>query len=185
MSVNKNLLDVSLIFQTYLALAGDAERTATAMAIPVQTVRDLANAEDWAGKAKMWNELRKGDSELQITLNRAVNYVQAHRLRSILDVLISHIQSMDAADLISLLTETSEKSSKFTARPLADIVKAAEACQNMTAKALGDKAATSDDDGPKGKGHGASIAMMVQKAMAAADQTGISSVEVVRRELLK
>jgi hypothetical protein len=60
------------------------------------------------------------------------------------------------------------------------LVKAAEACQQMSARALGDTVAERPDDpGQKGS----SIALQVMKAMNAADSSGLSSVELVRKQL--
>jgi len=180
-SLNKNVLDVAQIFQTYIVLGGDIERTAFAMNLDKETIRDLANAEHWQDKIADWNELRQGDPhELRIEINRALHYVQAHRLRSILDKLISRLSAMSEEELMSLLTKRGKDSSEFSARPLTDLVKAAETCQLMTQRALGDTAVERPErNGDKGS----DVALRVMKAMEAADAAGLNSIEIVRNEL--
>ena len=182
---NKNLLDVSQIFQTYLTFGGDVERTALAVGMQPVEVRTLAQSERWADKLSLWNEFQAGDKkELQIQINRAVNYVQAHRLRTIIDKVVTELSAKDGKGLIDLLTEvhSGEKSSseKFSARALTDLVKGAETCQLMTQRALGDTNGASASDAPT---DGSSIALSVMKAMAAADSLGVDSVTVVRKQL--
>ena len=182
MDVNKNLLDVSQIFQTYIAFAGDAERTAVALNMHVSEIRQLANAENWQAKVSEWTKLREGDPrDVQIQINRAVNYVQAHRLRSVIDKVVSHLSEMDAAGIVDTLTKNSAHGSEFSARPLTDLVKAAEACQAMTARALGDTIGERPEADPNAKG--SSIALQVMAAMSAADKVGLDSVEIVKEQL--
>lgn len=178
---DKNLLDVAQIFQTYVTFGGDVDKTAAATGISREAVRQLVAAEKWKDKISEWMELREGDPrDLQIQINRAVNYVQAHRLRAVIDRVIAHIATLDEEKLTELLTKTTKDGSEFVTRPITDLVKAAEACQAMSARALGDTAAERPDD-PGSKG--SSVALQVMRAMNAADASGLSSVEVVRKEL--
>lgn len=180
--LNKNVLDVSQIFQTYIAFGGDVERTAVALDMDRQDILNLAKVENWAAKVEEWTKLREGDPrDVQIQINRAVNYVQAHRLRGVIDSVVSHLAKLSPEQLISKLTESTEKTSKFSARPLADLVKAAEACQQMTARALGDTAGERPESSAGTKG--SNIALQVLNAMNAADALGLNSVDVVREQL--
>jgi len=180
-SLNKNVLDVAQIFQTYIVFGGDIERTAYAMRLDNQIIRDLANAEHWRDKIAQWNELKEGDlRDVRFEINRGLNYVQAQRLRSILDKVISHLYTMDGAEIVRFLTKQGKDSSEFSARPLTDLVKAAETCQIMTQRALGDTAA----ERPEVKcSKGSDVALRVMKAMEAADSAGLDSVEIIRSEL--
>jgi hypothetical protein len=180
--VNKNALDVSQVFQTYITLGGDVERTAIVLNLDLITVKALATSENWEAKAAGWR--KAGDGELkdtQIQFNRAVNYVQSHRLRSIVDAITTQLALKRPEELIDLLTKTSKNGSEFSARPLADLVKAAETCQAMTQRALGDTVAErpeSDGDKP-----GSRMAILVMNAMNAADKLGLDSAAVVREQL--
>ncbi|HYG24464.1 MAG TPA: hypothetical protein VEH04_16925 [Verrucomicrobiae bacterium] len=180
--VNKNALDVAQIFQTYVAFNGDAGKTALTLDIDVETVRDLASAEHWTDKVREWNKLREGDPRnTQIQINRAVNYVQAHRARALLDKVIQHLSQGDAEDLVDRLTVNTKFGPEFKTRALTDLVKAMEACQLMTQRALGDTAEerpTSQEDGK-----GSNVALLVMNAMNAAESSGLDSVALVRQQL--
>lgn len=181
-SINKNTLDVSQIFQTYITFGGDVDKTAVALDIDPRTIRDLERAENWPAKVEEWNKLREGDPrDVQIQINRAVNYVQAHRLRQILDRVVSHLNEKPVEELVDLLTKTTKAGSEFTARPLTDLTKAIESCQLMTQRALGDTVAERPEESPD-KG-GSRVALQVMAAMNAADSLGLDSVAVVRKEL--
>src|SRR5208282_2966538 len=113
-TVSKNDLNVSQIFQTYITFCGDTKRTALAMDIDEQTIKDLASDERWVDKIAEWNELREGDPrDVQIQINRAVNYVQAHRLRAVLDRVVSHLSTMTGEELVELLTRRSKDAKQF------------------------------------------------------------------------
>lgn len=178
--VDKNNIDVSQVFQTYIALAGDAGKTAVALHIDRATVEALAKEENWVIKAKEWNELRTGEGA-DIKINRTLNYVQGQRLRSILDRLITRLFNLPREELATLLTRTSRGGKEFSARPLTDLVKAAEACQLMIQRALGDTAAERPADERRGQ-LGSNLALKVMEAMNAADKAGLDSVGIVREE---
>jgi hypothetical protein len=183
-AVNKNTLDVSQIFLTYLTFGGDVDRTSIAVNLDREIVMNLAKAENWPAKLDQLTKLNDGaDSKvLQVQINRAINYVQAHRLRAIVDKVISHLSTKRAEDIVDLFTRVGKNGEpEFSARPLTDLVKAAESCQVMTQRALGDTASERPEDvgeGPKG----APIALQVMAAMNAADEVGLDSVALVRKE---
>jgi len=179
-NTNKNLINVTQVFQHYLTFCGDTKRTAVALGIPEETVKALEAEEQWQDAIREWNELRSGSAtDVQTQISRAVNFVQAHRLRTVVDRMTSYLVDKTAEELVELFTEDTEKSHKFSMRPLADLIKGAEAVQAMVQRALGD----APGDKSKPGTHAANIAMRVQKAMLAAEQTGLSSVAVVRQEL--
>lgn len=180
--VNKNDLDVVQIFQTYIAFNGDADKTALALNIDAASVKNLASIEHWPDKVREWNKLREGDPrDFQIEVNRAINYVQAHRARALLDKVISHLSDGDAKQLVAMLTVEGKHGSEFKTRALTDLVKAMEACQLMTQRALGDTVAERPEE--SGDKKGSSIALLVMNALNAAEETGLDSVQVVRKQL--
>jgi hypothetical protein len=179
--VNKNTLDVAQIFQTYITFCGDVDRTAVALNLDAVTIEQLAQAENWKRKAEQWNGLREGDPrDVQIQINRAVNYVQAHRLRALLDLVIADLQDESKGKLIDRLTVNTKNGPEFKTRALTDLVKAAEACQLMTQRALGD---TSEERPEEQGSKGSNIALLVMKALSAADETGLDSVAIVRKQI--
>jgi hypothetical protein len=180
-SVNKNLVDVSKIYQAYITFAGDIEKTALACEVDKQVVRDLANAERWNLKVKDWLDAQKEDPRgSQIQINRAINYVQAHRLRGILDSVVQFLQEGTPEDLINRLTVVTKNGPEFKTRALTDLVKAAETVQLMTARALGD---TEGERPATQEQKGSNIALQVMAAMNSAEEVGLNSVDVVKKSL--
>lgn len=182
-NVNKNLLDVSQVFQTYVAFAGDTAKTAVACQLDEVTVQNLEKIENWKAKIREWEKLREGDSrDVQIQINRGINFVQAARARSLLDKVIQFLSEGGAEDLVERLTVNTKHGPEFKTRALTDLVKAMEACQLMTQRALGDTAEerpASEDNRP-----GSSIALQVMNALNAAERdAGLDSVAVVRKSL--
>lgn len=180
--MNKNNLDVASIFEHFIVFGGDVNKTAVALDLDPQDVQQLATGEKWSEKVERWNVLRQGDSQdMQVQLNRAVNYVQSHRMRSILDKLVSHLSTKTAEEIVDILTTNTTHGANFSTRALTDLVKGIEACQAMTQRALGDTAAERPD--PSSGQKGSSIALLVMNAMSAADSIGLDSVGVVKAQL--
>lgn len=175
-------------FQTYVAFNGDCQRTAVALNITLAEVQGMAAQGDWEKHAEQWKSLREGSSQdVSIQVNRAVNFVQAHRLRGLIDKVVSKLSDMPADELMDLLaTKAKGKDGElrvtgFSVRQLTDLTKAAEAAHLMTQRALGDVTGERPDETKGNKG--SSIAILVQQAMAAADKSGVNSVDVVREQL--
>lgn len=173
--------DFAQLFSAYVAFAGDLRKAAAVCNVPYSVAQAAAEREHWQQKlpdfALAGPSGAPGSLELQQQINRAVNYIQAHRLRSIIDRVVTRLAAMDTDQLIELLTRTTRAGAEFTARPLTDLVKAAEACQNMTMRALGDSSTNPDESSS-----GSKVGLLVMRAMDAADQVGISSVDIVRAE---
>jgi hypothetical protein len=175
-------IDVAQIFQTYIAFGGDVDKTSVALDLPAEDIRQLASAENWARKIDDWTKLREGDPrDVQIQINRAVNYVQAHRARALLDKVISHLSEGDAERLVDRLTVNTKNGPEFKTRALTDLVKAMESCQLMTQRALGDTVGERPEE--NGNVKGSNVALLVMNAMNAADETGLDSVAVVKKQL--
>jgi hypothetical protein len=185
MQTSKDAWDVSKIFLTYSAFGGDVQRTAYALEMPVETVRDFAVSEQWESKLAELTKAKGDSKEAQIQINRAINFVQATRLRSVLDKVLSQLTGKTGEELVELLTvvrsSESGSSSEIKMRPLTDLVKALESTQLMTARALGDTEAERPKD--TGEQKGSSIALKVLAAMNAADELGVDSVSVVRKQI--
>lgn len=182
MQVSKNSLDVSKIFLTFTAFGGDLHRTAYAEDLPFETVRDLAREENWDTKLKELNKTKGDSKEASIQINRAINFVQAHRTRSVLEKVLNELVKLEGPELLERLTVSRGENggSEIKTRALTDLVKAIETTQLMTARALGDTEA----ERPKAEtAAGSDIALKVLNAMNAAGELGLSSVEVVKKQL--
>src|SRR5437660_1049844 len=139
--IDKNQHDVSKIFSTFVTFLGDADKTALALEIDSAIVRNLAVAENWSAKLKQWNEVVDGDPKTtQIQINRAVCFVQAHRLRTVLDKVVGKLHAMSPDELVAALTVETKHGPEFKTRALTDLIKGAEAVQLMSMRSLGDTA---------------------------------------------
>src|SRR6267142_2103311 len=144
-------LDKDNVFMLYATFCGDRERTAHAM------------------------NIKAGDVER--AMNRAVNYVQAHRLRSFLERVLQHIFSRPLEQIeewmfaFQYIKGNPEPVKKFSTRPLADLAAALEKCHSLTYLALGDSATerrgrsdTQDVDVSGGEIHARIAAAMSKEA---------------------
>ncbi len=180
-------VDTIRIFETYIAFNGDVARTAVACNLTAAEVEDMAHTQGWKERAKEWTTLKEGSTaDVAVQVNRAVNFVQAHRLRSLIDKVVGELSKLEPTDLISRLsTVTTGKGGTtretFNTRALTDLVKAAESAHLMTQRALGDTVQERPATGETRKG--SSIALLVGSAMSAAEDVGVDSVSVVRKTL--
>ncbi len=137
-------------FLLYAIFCGDTARTAAALNQTEDFVRGLATENGWDKKLKPIIDLkastRAGDVERAI--NRAMNFVDAHRMRGFLARVAHELTGMNVSDLRAFLfPATSEPGSggtvmvkKFSTRSLADLASAIEKCQMLTYVALNDTA---------------------------------------------
>lgn len=150
----KETLDVSKIFLAYLAAGGDAARTALIAQCKVDEVLFLAKTEFWDAKLEQQGVIRgqtAGEAkERTREINRAANYVQSLRLRALIDKTIQWIYENEE-NIAKFNQETNKQGKKvFSTKPLLDLTKAAEACQTMLYRALGDT--VSKEEGGSGGG---------------------------------
>ena len=107
-------------------------------------------------------------------MNRAVNYVQAHRLRSFLERVLQHIFSCPLEQIeewmfsYQYVKDGKEPIKKFSTRPLADLAAALEKCHVLTYMALGDSATErrTRNDAPDADISGGEIHARIAAAMA-------------------
>ena len=179
--MDKRQIDVVNAWQTYIAFNGDVGRTAAAVQVPPEAIARIEAQECWRAKLDAWQGLAQGDTkDHQIALNRAVSYVQSHRLRTLLDGIVSFFGERPVCDLMKSLTVKGKHGDEIKTRAVTDLVKAAETAQLMCARALGDTAG----EHPKAdENTGSQIALQVMAAMNAAGQVGLDSAQVVRKSL--
>lgn len=140
--MNKEELDVSKIFLAYLVANGDPIRTAQIAQCKVEEVDFLSRSELWDRKLADRGIAAGGSPEdareRTKELNRATNYVQAIRLRALIDKTIKWIYENDE-NILKFNTETNKQGGKvFSTKPLLDLVKAGEVAQQMIYRSLGD-----------------------------------------------
>ncbi len=166
MKIDPDKLDVFIdreqAFLLYATFTGDLEKTAHALNVPAVAVLKMADDEGWNEKLapilKMKKSVKPGDMER--SMNRAVNYVQGHRMRIMITRTLSVLLNMTEEDIKGRIDETTgmidvndpglkdspnktlarvtkSKPGSFS-RLLADLASALEKCHSMTYQALND-----------------------------------------------
>lgn len=162
---SSDAIDRSAMFLTYLAFMGDVQRTAAALMVDPAKVQDAAAFEKWDIKVKHLRSVQSdmGPDEFLRELNRVVNFVQAVRLRSIMDDVLKRFQGPDSR-LESFLSTTSQHATNSTAKALLDVIRCCEAVHRLTYTALGDvQGKRTLDEGDSAKG---SVALNILGALS-------------------
>jgi len=138
-------VDDEQLFQLYAIYCGDSRRCALAANMEETEVEAKAVLGGWKDKIKLLIDLkasaRPGDSERGI--NRAVNFVQAHRWRNHLQRVMNRLMAMADEELFDMLCSvTVDKqgniAKKLNTRAFADMSAAIEKCHAMSYAALND-----------------------------------------------
>ena len=137
-------IDTENAFLLYATFTGDIERTAHALNIRPAQVIEIANREGWNDKLAGIIELKRSGrpGDLERAINRALNFVQAHKFRVFVEGVIKRITDMSPTEFDSYLFE--EKTTKhgtekhLSTRSLADLASAMEKAHAMTYLALND-----------------------------------------------
>lgn len=162
---NPETIDRSAMFLTYLAFLGDPHRTAAALMIDPGRVVEAARFEGWDKKVAHLRSVQSemGPDEFLRELNRVVNFVQAVRLRAIMDRVLQRLVSDTGLD--AFLTTYGRDHSNTSPKALLDVVKCCEAVHRLTYTALGDVPSKSTlDQGDSAKG---SVALSILGALSA------------------
>jgi len=167
------VFDREQAFLLYATFCGDLEKTAHALNVrPVEVLR-MVDKEGWNERLKSIIELKKSGrpGDIERAINRALNFVMAHRFRLFLERVLLRITGMGAEEFESYLLMSENKDGAFrklSTRALADLASAMEKAQALTYQALNDtapervKRKTAEDDSTAGGELHARIA----KAMA-------------------
>jgi len=127
----------------FASFAGDIERTALALNVPAVAILRVADDEGWLARLKPIIDLKKSGrpGDIERALNRAVNYVQAHKFRIIVERTLQRITNMDVAEFEHYMLTKAGKEGRedcLTTRPLADLAAALEKAHAMSYQALED-----------------------------------------------
>lgn len=139
-------LDRENAWLLFASFAGDVERTAIALNVPAVAVLKVAEDEGWLARLApiiaLTKTKRPGD--LERAINRALNYVQAHTFRLIVERTIQRVTNMGVEEferyMLSKLGKEGMEPALNT-RPLADLASALEKAHAMTYAALEDTSA--------------------------------------------
>jgi hypothetical protein len=137
-------LNPSSLYLLWLSLGGDPVLTAAVAHVRVEIIQSLEYDFQW--KALAGGKLGVKDTKIEQDVNRAQNFVQAQRLRRLVDAAINELEHPDQLRA-SLVEEGRDPSAaiKITAKPLVELAKAAEAIHNLSYRALGDTVARNAD----------------------------------------
>lgn len=169
------VIDRAQVFLLYSTFAGDVERTAHASGLSAAAVIDLATSQGWNEKLKAILALKRSAApgDIERCLNRAMNFVQAHRMRLFIDRLLLKLSNMDNNELedyffVGPETKLSLKPKALSTRALADLASAMEKCSVMTYQALADTATdrAGRDEGEGGGDSSGAIHAAIAKAMS-------------------
>lgn len=175
-------LDPAAAFLTLCAFRGDVLQAAEALRVPEDDLRILSSRYGWPQRLMSLGVTpgaaasSKQDATTRAQ-NRALNFVQAIRLREIVDRLTVEVLS-SPEKLTEFTTVTTKNGTKRDLRTVTDLVNAANVAQQMTARALQDHADNEAPDREALRGQELSIELGI--ALDAAAKTNIPSSELVR-----
>lgn len=140
--------DVERAWQLYAQFTGDVERTAHALGVKPSQILDVATRFHWQEKLKPIIELKQSGKpgDLERGISRAMNFVQAHRLRIVLQRMLDKFYSMPDEELFeACFTSQRDRDGNVVGKivntkPFCDLAAAMEKVQNMTYAALSDTA---------------------------------------------
>lgn len=187
-------IDRQNAFLLYAAFTGDIERTAFALGVSPVSILKVSEDEGWAAKLRPILELKKSErpGDTERALNRALNFVQAHKMRLFLERVLNLLTGLDDEQIRSYVlkpttprpvgrpkkgddpptvTLTSASGIKVDARPFADLASALEKAHALTYMALGDTASERvkmPQDASKGGEAASDIHARIAAAMQAA-----------------
>lgn len=145
MQLNDSL--ATKLYLTYIVLGGDVEKTATACEVDPKLVQDCAERENWRDRlestARLTSEGR-GPAEIERLLNRATTYVQAMRIRRVIDVVLNELEQRMVSNKTSVLEAFThidkEGNKRIDLKPLAELATAAHKLSSVAFSAMSDSA---------------------------------------------
>lgn len=176
--------DPAEVFAVYLQQGANAQRTALTLKIPVAEVEGLVRQHRWDVKVKEYtggieNPTLEDFQRGQRGLNRAVNYIQAHRLRDLVDRVVQKLN--DPQTLEEYTTVRTKDGFRRDLKPIRELAEAARTAQELSYRALGDSMDVSVTDDQTAAKDGKDLQLALIQAMDAADRNPkTSSTELVR-----
>lgn len=164
-------------FLLYSIFCGDVKRTAHALNVDEPLIQKLASENDWDRSLKPIIDLKQSSraGDVERAINRAINFVQAHRTRVFLERVLKSLTGMTPSDLEAFLfpvrtNKNGDAVQTFSTRALADLASAIEKCHAMTYLALNDTASDrkerGEDEGTAGGASASEIHVALAEAMA-------------------
>lgn len=187
MSVPAITLDPAEVFAVYLQQGGSVSRTALTLRLPDETVAGMVQQYGWDVKVKDYtggaDEPTQADFQRgQRTLNRAINFIQAHRLRDLVDRVVRKLSTDQTLE--EFTTVSSKNGFRRDLKPLRDLAEAARVAQELSYRSLGDSMDVSVRDDSDAAKEGKDLQLAVLSAMDAADRhPKTNSADLVRQDI--
>jgi len=148
----KFYFDRQQAFLIYAKFTGDVEKTAHSLNVSPLDIISIAKSEGWDDKLAAIIKLKKSGKpgDIERGINRALNFVQAHRMRCFLERMVCKLENMSDEELFEYCFQETVKQGKdgsvtktkgITTRPFADLASALEKVHATTYAALSDTAA--------------------------------------------
>jgi hypothetical protein len=137
----KQKTDVAQVFLVFMATIGDVEKTAAALDLDPHFVGWLAEQEGWLDKVRRVSIMSKGEKpgDWERAQNRALNFVQAHRARMLMDRLILALTKQEEDEFLEhFRTQAKDGRQGFSARFFSDLMAALDKAHHLSYAALGD-----------------------------------------------
>lgn len=172
-------LDREQAFLLYATFCGDVEKTSHALNVRPVDVLKMADEEGWNNQLKNILEMKKSarPGDVERAVNRALNFVQSHRMRLFVERILHKLVSMGDSEVESyIFSDHSSKDGvafkRLSTRAIADLASAMEKAQALSYQALNDtaqdraKRKESGDDSDSGGELHAKIAAAMAKVRA-------------------
>lgn len=184
MKIDKSRLNVAQIFLVYMTLVGDVEKTALALDLDPALVSELAKEEGWSEKIKRCSMMSKGDNpgDWERAQNRALNFVQAHRVRLFVDRMIAHLEQTDVKEFFDTDREVNGRLVKGApnVKFVTELSAALEKVHSLSYHALGDTLGERKDRSSETEVTAASLHTALIAALSSQDLSGQESDLLVR-----
>lgn len=136
-------IDQAKVWMIYAAFGGDIEKTAISSKTPAAVVKALEHDFNWPVKLKRL-KTGAGESEAERVANRAVSYLQAQRMREVIEKSLQLLEDEDA--LVRALVKLKFLPNgdviggvEVSPKAILDLAKALESVHSACYRALGDK----------------------------------------------
>lgn len=184
-------LDREQAFLLYATFCGDVEKTAAALNVRAVDVARIADDEGWNSKLRAILELKKSGKpgDIERAINRALNFVMAHKFRLFLERVLTRVTGMDMAEFEEYLLTHNDKDGshkRLSTRALADLASAMEKAQAMSYMALNDSAperakrkSDADTDGAGGELHAKIAAGMASVKASRTPQAALFEAQAI------
>lgn len=183
-------IDREQAFLLFATFCGDVVRTAAALGVRPESVSYMADSGHWNAKLAPIINLHRdaaNPGDIERAINRAVNYVQAHRLRMLCERLLrTFLTAPGAPELLALFATpsgvpagapdrvdpTQQDRARVSLRPLADLAAAMERAHLLSYAAVGDtvqervKAGAARSDSVSATALHTQLAAAMQQALA-------------------